>query len=375
MVIVMKKTTESVTLSTDHNHRPIGFEVIEYDSEKPGPHVFMQASVHGAELQGNMVIQVLMEKLEKEDLLSSGKITIIPFANPWGTTELFGAGTYGRFDPITGKNWNRAYHYLYDEKLYSEFAAKKEATTDCVDSFKQLQRRILTDKIAQAKDYGIARASQLTYELQKRSIEADIFLDLHTAPHAGLYLYAPDYLKEKACDLRYPINLIIPPEFADAGDEAHFSPWVKLREHFAKENKVFDIPIESYTLELGGEEIINRDLATTQLKHITNYLAQRGVLKSQSNKELPKGVWQELKHFKTYYAPHGGLCEYLAKPLEKVEAGKEFARVSYYNHEAGSFNSTPLMANSPSIVVNYFSTSNVQLGTEVYQVLENPLNY
>lgn len=371
----MNKTTEFVPLSTDHNHRPIGFEVIQYDSGKPGPHVFMQASVHGAELQGNMLIQVLMEKLESENILTAGKISLIPFANPWGTTELFGAGTYGRFDPITGKNWNRAYHYLYDEKLFNEFAEKKPANNECIDSFKQLQKRILRSKVDEAKDYGLPRANQLTYELQLRSLEADIFLDLHTAPHAGLYLYAPDFLKEKACDLRYPINLIIPPEFADAGDEAHFSPWEKLREHFAKEKKQFEIPIESYTLELGGEEMVSRELAQKQLEHILFYLDSRGVLKLENKAELPKGVYQNLDQFKTFYAPFGGLCEYLAKPGQALKKDEVIAEISYYNHEEAKFNSVPITAKSPSIVVNHFSTSNVQAGTEVYQVLENPLNY
>ena len=50
---------------------------------KPGPHVHIQASVHGAEIQGNAVILKLMEKLKGLEL--TGSLTLIPLANPYAT--------------------------------------------------------------------------------------------------------------------------------------------------------------------------------------------------------------------------------------------------------------------------------------------------
>lgn len=373
----MKKSTRFIPLSYDLNHRPIGIDVIEWDSGKPGPYVYLQASVHGAELQGNLVIQQLLDHLNNIDTNElHGKIVCVPFANPWGTSELLGAGTYGRFDAITGKNWNRAYHELYDEQIFQAFIEKMPADSPKLNQeFFKMLTQILESKVAQKENYGIARSAMLTYELQKMSLSADIFLDLHTAPIAGLYVYAPEYLQEQVKDLGYPINLIIPPEFADAGDEAHFTPWVKLAEHYQKSGAQFKIPAESYTLELGSEENVCSDLAKQQFQHILQLLHRRGVFKTAPKTQISPGKFQQLKHYKTYHAPFGGLCEYLAKPGQEVQAGDEIAKITYYNHETACFNSVSVTAKVPSIVVNHFSTSNIQAGTEIYQLLENPLNY
>lgn len=369
-----KQNNSSVTLSYDLNHRPIGFEVIELDSGKNGPTLCMQASVHGAELQGNLVIQKFLEAIQAKEWI--GKIICIPFANPWGTSHLLGAGTYGRFDAITGKNWNRAYHNLMDAEKFENFAKNFAADSPSLASeFRKLLAQILEEQISQKKSYGLARAENLTYELQKISLHADIFLDLHTAPYAGLYLYAPDFLKEKSKDLSFPTNLIIPPEFAGAGDEAHFAPWAQLEKYYQKQNQKFSIPIESYTLELGGEELVCGQQATAQVQHIMQLLQRRGMILKDKPLKLPIGKFQNLEHFKTYYAPFAGLCEYLVKPGQEVSAGEPLAKITYYNYETASFNSLPVNAKSPSLVVNHFSTSNVQAGSEIYQLLENPLNY
>ena len=154
-----------------------------------------------------------------------------------------------------------------------------------------------------------------------------------------------------------------------------FSPWVKLQHHFLLEKKTYQIPIESYTLELGGEEIVSLEDAQKQLEHILFYLSKRKVIKEMDLEEKSIGIWQKLDQFKTYFAPFGGLCEYLAKPGQILKKGDTLARISYYNHENLLFESVPITANSPCIVVNHFSTSNIQTGSEIYQVLENPLNY
>ena len=62
---------------------------------------------HGAEVQGNAVIFQLLKQLEQSHLNSV--VTLVPLANPMGINQKSGEFTLGRFDPITGVNWNREY--------------------------------------------------------------------------------------------------------------------------------------------------------------------------------------------------------------------------------------------------------------------------
>src|SRR5690606_31905720 len=71
--------------------------------KQPGPHVHIQASVHGAELQGNLVIMELLRQFKTTPI--NGSITLIPLANPQATNTKFGTLTQGRYNPITGNNW------------------------------------------------------------------------------------------------------------------------------------------------------------------------------------------------------------------------------------------------------------------------------
>ena len=75
-------------------------------SDSSAPSAYIQANVHGAEVQGNAVIYQLMTLLEGYQVL--GNITFAPLANPLGINQKSGEFTLGRFDPITGVNWKHA---------------------------------------------------------------------------------------------------------------------------------------------------------------------------------------------------------------------------------------------------------------------------
>ena len=45
-----------------------------------GPKVYIQANMHGAEVQGNAVIFQLLERLKNVEF--KGEITLVPYANP-----------------------------------------------------------------------------------------------------------------------------------------------------------------------------------------------------------------------------------------------------------------------------------------------------
>jgi len=86
--------------------------VYRLKGDPSAPSVYIQANMHGAEVQGNAVIFQLLELLKNTEI--NGDITLVPYANPVGCNHKNGEYTLGRFDPITGVNWNRMYHFDAD---------------------------------------------------------------------------------------------------------------------------------------------------------------------------------------------------------------------------------------------------------------------
>lgn len=355
-----------------------------------GPHVHIQASVHGAELQGSAVIYKLMELLSNHPF--KGKITFIPCANPKALNYKHGTYTYGRFNPNTGDNWNRLYVdilNIHSSNGTFEFSELDSFVENHIESsweeikqeYKKLLFKTLESHQEKMETYGPKENGKINLLLQKLSSQADIVLDLHTGPKATRYLYCAEYEKEKAQDLNFPHHLVIPNEFAGAMDEASFMPWYKLYEAFQREGRQIPLNFEAYTLELGSEEVINLEEAALDSNRILHFLNKRGM---QFDNLEPLAKTNQyaclLKDYKSYYAPHGGLVEYLLPPGAAFQKGDVLAR--FINFKWIDLNNSQdkhplkgalkeLRANADGIVINHYPSSSVAAGSLLYQVMEN----
>ncbi len=74
--------------------------VIDVEGPEKGPKCYIQASMHGAEHQGNAVLYQLLKYLESNDI--KGSIRIIPTANPLAINTKMGPYTFGRFNSGSG---------------------------------------------------------------------------------------------------------------------------------------------------------------------------------------------------------------------------------------------------------------------------------
>src|ERR1035438_3418316 len=73
----------------------------------PRPLAYIQANVHGAELQGNAAILALFDLLEKEP--PRGSLILVPRVNPVAANQQVGDYVSGVFDLASGVNFNRGY--------------------------------------------------------------------------------------------------------------------------------------------------------------------------------------------------------------------------------------------------------------------------
>lgn len=353
------------------------------NSEVKGPHVHIQANVHGAELQGNIVIRELMEWFLNNPF--KGSITFVPFANPTGVNQKSGMYTQGRFNPVTGNNWNRNYKDLIKldskktdfnlEDFVKENFSKEE--TEIRANFKQALFS-LCDRYEKASSERAYQSEDGDFNLllQKVASTSDIVLDLHTGPIAARYIYTVAHQLESALTFRFPHYLIIPPEFDGAMDEASFMPWVYLQEEFKKQGREIVNLFESYTIELGSEERISFSEGKTDALRILNYLGHKGV-HTESIEGLPKTEIKtcKLEDYRSYYAPRGGLYEFLKAPGESFKKGEVLAKSLNFkavkNEETFNLAVNEVLAAADGVVINHSTSASLAGGHPLYQVMEN----
>jgi len=345
--------------------------IIDIDSGNAGPNIYLQASVHGAEVQGNLTLFKLYELLKETPF--NGRVRLVPLANPRGINQKQGTFTQGRFNPVTGHNWNRNYTDISKHIDTDEFAKnnQNESADKIQKKFKELLSKQLEKSELSQKLYGPQENKLLNITLQKLAASADVVLDLHTGPVACRYLYVPEYLKKRSQDLGFPYAVIIPHEFAGAMDEASFMPWVKLAQSLKTLGVSFENPFEAYTVELGSEEKICEKRAEDELSRITHYLAQRGVLPlSEYPKVSEQQNWGALKDFKTYFAPSAGLVEYQVGVGEKFKAGDQLGRILTWPNDTQKPWHT-ITAQADGALINHSPSAVISQGMELFQVLEN----
>ncbi|SDJ52579.1 hypothetical protein SAMN04488540_10974 [Ferrimonas sediminum] len=341
--------------------------VIRFTGTGNGPSVYIQANIHGAEVQGNAVIHHLVELFNCHP--PKGDVCLVPMANPLGINQKSGEFTLGRFDPITGENWNRQYHFdasLIDQLAQSHLNAPE---AEVAAALRQAMGVQIDAKLA--SPFGVKSGQHLALRLQKMALQADIVLDLHTGPISARHLYVPSYAEERAHLFNIPLNIVIPSDFAGALDEASFSPWWQLSDAMAARGRALPVLVDAFTLELGSQEYLNVASARDDALGIARYLQSRGVL-DPFELTLPKTTQYacSLDNYRAIYSPCGGQIEYLAPLGEPVSAEHPLARIWHFDALATSLQqSRELRLPVDVIPVLHFASASVRQGTELYKVL------
>lgn len=361
---IINKTHISVAQNASGRH--LNVPIYEISSGMDGPHVYIQSSIHGSEVQGNVVIYHLIQALK--NILVRGKITLVPNCNPVGTNIKAGEYTLGRFDPVNGTNWNRGYYY--DEQSVIEFANNVSETDDISDIRNAFKAHTL-NKIIEKKQqpWGLGLAQQLNLTLQSISSQADIVLDLHNGPVSSRHIYIPEYLAHQANQFSMPHTILIPNQFAGALDEASFCPWWTLSDHLgARFGRDYDFNIEAYTLEMGSQEIIDFKDGEKDACSILAYLQHKDAIATntyQPQKMKRLGVY--LKDYKTLFTDFGGMVEYSAQPGQLIKKGETLAKVLNIDDLDNQQGVKEIKAPCDLIPILHFPSASVLSGTQLYK--------
>ncbi|WP_105173224.1 succinylglutamate desuccinylase/aspartoacylase family protein [Pseudoalteromonas sp. T1lg24] len=362
-------TQENIQVGEIANGLPLTIPVYRLKGNGTGPNVYIQANMHGAEVQGNAVIYQLLEKLKRETLASN--ITLVPYANPIGCNQKSGEFTLGRFDPITGTNWNRMYqnHSALVDGFVAEYQEADIATIK--SAFKSRLINATTD-ILEGPSYALNTGKRIALNLQKLAHQADIVLDLHTGPISAKHLYCPEYAKDSARYFDIEHVLLIPNEFDGAMDEANFCPWWQLSQAYKKAGRDIPVLVEAFTVELGSQEKIDLTEAANDANSILSYLTYKEAL--QDSHYQPQAITRYacyLDDYLAYYAPMGGMVEYTAALGSHVRAGDTIAKILRMERYLSEQPLNEITLEQDGIAILHFASASVNQGTELYKFFTN----
>jgi len=321
------------------------------------PSAYIQAGVHGTEVQGTAVCAQLLEQLAGlPSRAIRGNLTLIPNANPHGLNSKFGEHTIGPFDAGTGLNWNRAYLDL-----------REEARSVSAAGFKAQ----LVERLEERSAEILVRPSSMqrhALTLQRLAQRADVVLDLHTSARGSRYVYGPAYALELMALLHAEDFLLLSGRFSGSLDEAISCPFLAQQQVFSAEERG-QMPF-GLTVELGGQEVVSSSEAIEDARGIFALLTARGCL------DLPMAVEERSYHFapeeqlRIVPAPCGGLFEYHLAPGAWVKCGDRLGAMLRLDGPIPRWE--PLLSPFSGRILVQFPSAIVSEGIELCKILCDP---
>ena len=322
------------TLATGHE---LTAPVFVARGREERPLVYVQANVHGGELQGNAAVLALFDLLEREPL--RGTLVLVPRANPVSANQQAGDYVAGVYDLLTGTNFNRGYLYLTGPSrsasaacyvdVDSFAAAHASSPVDEIrDDFRASLRAALDAVEEEARAWGADTRLELALAIQRMAVDADLVLDLHTGDRAPRYLYSPEGAVAAARAFGFPFVLEVPPRFGGALDEASFVPWQDLSDAFRRMGRL-DVPrlVDGFTVELGSMNAFSLEAGREDARRIASALRHYGVLDGEPDAPPARITACSIGDYRSLHAPVGGLVDAAVEPGQAVRAGDVVARL------------------------------------------------
>lgn len=295
-----------------------------------GQKAYIQASLHGDELPGMLVAHHLRRQLDALEAAGQirGEIVLVPMANPIGLSQFLLHAHLGRFELMSGENFNR--HYP-DQVAAVAAAVESRLGPDPVANVALLRGALKAAVQAAPVDTELQSQRRTLMQL---SCDADIVLDLHCDAQALMHLYTetpcwPD-CEPLARFLGARVTLLAQESGDNPFDEACSQVWWKWDRHFNGQGLRFPIPQAclSVTVELRGACDVTHELAAADAANIIRFLRWRGLI-AGDRPELPEAVGdaRPLAGSMPIKAPVAGVLTFLKDVGAEVWAGEVLAHV------------------------------------------------
>ncbi|MCG8708502.1 succinylglutamate desuccinylase/aspartoacylase family protein [Brenneria sp. 4F2] len=292
-----------------------------------GEKIYLQAGLHADELPGMLVLHYLKRLLSQAERRGEihSEIVVVPMANPPGMAQVMLNSGIGRFDLVSGRNFNRDFPDL--ARLAHQHLQSLPAAD--VVSDPQRVRTAMTSALSELP--AISETAALRRQLLLLACDADLVLDLHCDDRAILHLYADPAWRDAAQILARFMDIGTLLLSADSGggsfDEACGLPWRRLAaSHQAwRQLKPHCMAV---TLELRGQQDVSHALASADAQRLYHYLQHRGAIAGDAP-AIPERetVMLPFSAGEIVQAPACGILLLLRQPGEWVDADEVVAEI------------------------------------------------
>lgn len=315
------------------------------------PKAYLQAAIHANELPGAMALHHLLPMLVEADRRGRlrGEIVVVPVVNPIGLAQLLGNDHLGRYDFLGRDNFNRNWPEL------SDAVARRVGARLGRDA---------ADNVARIRDAALAALAAmkpanelqtLRVEVLKRSLDADIVLDLHCDQYAVLHLFIsrqdwPGPARILAADLGAEATLYNDP-FPDVPTFSGVNGvlWPRLAARFPAAR----IPQAclSATVEYRGQRDVSHRLGEADARNLYRFLVRRGVIAGRAG-PLPRLRAQAtpIGGMDVGYSPRSGIQVYHVERGARVRRGTPVCEIIDPMDARGPRARTQVLARTDGVV-------------------------
>ncbi|MCX7962103.1 MAG: M14 family metallopeptidase [Burkholderiales bacterium] len=292
------------------------------------PKVYLQAAIHANELPGTMALHHLMPMLAAADRLGRirGEIVVAPAVNPIGLSQLVGNNHLGRYDLLGRDNFNRNWLDL------SHAVAERVRGRLGADAARNVARIRRAAREALEAMRPASELQALRVEVMKRSVDADIVLDLHCDLEAVLHLFIsrrdwPGRAEALAADLGAEATLYNDPyPEALTFSGVHSALWARLAARFP--DAAIPQACFSATVEYRGQHQVNHRLGAADARNLYRFLVRQGAIAGRAGPlARPKADATPIEGMDVGYAPRTGFVVYLLPAGARVRTGQPVCEI------------------------------------------------
>lgn len=332
--------------------------------------VYLQAALHADEQPGILVLHHLLALLKAAD--ESGELNaqfvVMPMVNPLGMSGLSFNQHQGRYDVVSGVNFNRKWPSLYT-------AIAKQLDGKLGQDAEQNQQIILAEVatwLGSAKPVGAL--AQQRHLVMQEAYDADYVLDLHCDNDALVHLFAVPQLRESSHDLATWIGAEATLLAEDSGGGSFDEVWPGLWVDAARENPDHPIPLKikaSGTVEYRGQADTFDALNKQDAINLYGFFQEQGLTAGEMIAEKPSDapVPTDLNATEMLRVDQAGLLAYAVELGDTVEKGQLVAELVALDGEQAFQQRTPVYAGTNGRIISRNTTKYVWAGCSIAKIV------
>ena len=342
---------QSLSFEGDTPSSSYSVPVYQCGPEDGAPQIYLQAAMHADEHPGTMVLHHLLDLLEVAETkgLLKARFTILPIVNPLGLAHLSFHTHRGRYHPVLGLNYNRAWPdfgkiLLADELFLSDLG------DDVMANKKAVRRAIMRWLDAQKPVTALEKHRDIIMRFAAR---ADMVLDLHCDDIALNHIFiVPQNLPRYqglADWMGSAATLMAEDSGGGSFDEVWSGLWITLQRELS--DYPWPEPILSATLEYRGQQDVCDSLNHQDARNLYHFFCEEGLIDEACQETRPASpAPTDLNACEVLRVDKPGLIAYQVALGDVVEKGDVIAELISLDGPRAVRERTPLYAGTDGVV-------------------------